>query len=135
MHRDLKLENILLARNPQNKEDEMYIKVADFGLSAVKTGVAYTDMLKDHCGTLMYMCKLYFRSKKNANSSFLAPEMLTSFSYSQQCDIWSMGVILFLLLSGRYPFYSKDEEKLVKLICAAELDFDYINFINDGVII
>lgn len=57
VHRDLKLENILLARNPANPEDEMYVKVADFGLSTVKRGVTYTDMLKDQCGTLVYMCK------------------------------------------------------------------------------
>lgn len=64
MHRDLKLENILLARNPDNSQDEMYVKVADFGLSTVKKGVTYTEMLRDHCGTLTYMCKFMFYGKK-----------------------------------------------------------------------
>lgn len=64
VHRDLKLENILLARNPDNPEDEMYVKVADFGLSTVKKGVTYAEMLKDQCGTLMYMCKLLYNKKR-----------------------------------------------------------------------
>lgn len=53
--------------------------------------------------------------------------MLTSSSYSQQCDVWSMGVILYLLLSGHFPFYFKEEEGLVQLICGAEVDYDCIN--------
>lgn len=50
--------------------------------------------------------------------------MVTGSKYSQQCDIWSMGVILYLLLVGRFPFFSKDEEKLAKLICFGEIDYD-----------
>lgn len=37
-----------------------------------------------------------------------------------------MGVILYLLLSGRYPFFSTDEEKLIRVVCAAEVDYDFI---------
>lgn len=52
--------------------------------------------------------------------------MLIGSNYSQQCDIWSMGIILYLLLSGRYPFFSRDEEKLIRIICSAEVDYDYL---------
>lgn len=58
VHRDLKLENILLAPNPENCDDSLYIKVTDFGLSTIK-GACY-EMLHDRCGTLIYLCKFFF---------------------------------------------------------------------------
>lgn len=50
----------------------------------------------------------------------LAPEIITSRSYSQQCDVWAVGVIMYTLLSGRYPFYSTKEQELTEMICNEE---------------
>ncbi|PSN57204.1 hypothetical protein C0J52_05030 [Blattella germanica] len=55
VHRDLKLENIMLGINPADPEDELYIKVIDFGLSAIKGASAYDNVLQEFCGTIMYM--------------------------------------------------------------------------------
>lgn len=56
VHRDLKLENILLAQNPHDPKDKRYIKISDFGLSIIKGGHTLESMLHDVCGTLSYMC-------------------------------------------------------------------------------
>jgi serine/threonine protein kinase len=55
VHRDLKMENILLGENPEDPSDEYYIKLTDFGLSIVRSGKGVDSMLHDFCGTLCYM--------------------------------------------------------------------------------
>lgn len=55
VHRDLKLENIMTATNPDDITDPLFIKVTDFGLGIIKTGSKPGDLLKERCGTLTYM--------------------------------------------------------------------------------
>ncbi|CAG5127040.1 unnamed protein product, partial [Candidula unifasciata] len=89
-HRDLKPENILLASD----DLETLIKVTDFGLSKF---VDAGSMLKTFCGTPTY----------------LAPEILLtagSGSYTKAIDCWSLGVILFVMLSGYSPFSDERED-------------------------
>ncbi|KAJ7330190.1 Serine/threonine-protein kinase 33 [Desmophyllum pertusum] len=105
VHRDLKLENILLSQ-PVGTE-LLNIKLTDFGLSYVKGGVGSDSMMQSVCGTPIYM----------------APEVILDLGYSQQCDIWSIGVIMFTLLTGRPPFVAETEEKLYELIKKGEVDF------------
>ena len=86
VHRDLKLENILL----QTEANDAPIKIADFGLSKC---YAPGDVLSTMCGSPQYV----------------APEILQMSDgvvdqYSPACDMWSVGVILFILLSGYSPF-------------------------------
>ncbi|XP_069683242.1 serine/threonine-protein kinase 33-like [Periplaneta americana] len=100
VHRDLKLENILVAINPNDSSDYLYIKVIDFGLSIVKGGIGHEDMLQEFCGTVVYM----------------APELIAGKRYSHQCDVWAMGVILYHLLCGSFPFYSSNEVILCDMI-------------------
>jgi calcium-dependent protein kinase len=78
IHRDLKLENILLV-----KPESFDIKIADFGL-AFK---ADKNKPSDACGTLPYM----------------APEINLG-SYDEKVDLWSAGVVMFLLAFGKFPF-------------------------------
>lgn len=65
-------------------------------------------MLQTTCGTPIYM----------------APEVINAHDYSQQCDIWSIGVIMYLLLCGEPPFLASSEEKLFELIRKGELHFE-----------
>ncbi|KAL0266405.1 UNVERIFIED_CONTAM: hypothetical protein PYX00_008954 [Menopon gallinae] len=108
VHRDIKLENILMGTNPEDPNDHLYIKLTDFGLSAVKSN-GMENMLNDCCGSLQYM----------------APEIIESRPYSQQCDVWSIGVLDYLLLCGLWPFYSENqcEQELCHLILTEEPNF------------
>jgi len=112
VHRDLKMENILLSG--EHPEDMMNLKVTDFGLSFVMGGSGSSTfggdkMMTTTCGTPMYM----------------APEILDNcVGYSQQCDIWSIGVIMYMLLSRRPPFVAENEDELYERIKEGKISFD-----------
>ncbi|XP_020909872.1 serine/threonine-protein kinase 33 [Exaiptasia diaphana] len=107
VHRDLKLENILLSHPVGN--ELLNIKITDFGLSIVKGGVGSDSMMQSVCGTPIYM----------------APEVIDDLGYSQQCDIWSIGVIMYILLTGQPPFMAETEEKLYESIKKGMVDFSH----------
>ena len=88
VHRDLKPENILCLN--KNKIDE--ILVIDFGLSSFFTP---KELLKSPCGTL----------------SYVAPEVLKGYGYGKEVDLWSAGVILYVMLRGKLPFDSANHHK------------------------
>ncbi|KAI8782455.1 serine/threonine-protein kinase Chk2 [Biomphalaria glabrata] len=103
-HRDLKPENILLASD----DLETLIKVTDFGLSKF---VDAGSMMKTFCGTPTY----------------LAPEILKSAgtgAYTKAIDCWSLGVILFIMLSGYPPFSDeRTDMELPKQIVGGHFSF------------
>ncbi|XP_011307654.1 serine/threonine-protein kinase 33-like [Fopius arisanus] len=81
----------------------------------MRNGPGHDNMLHDFCGTITYM----------------APEMVTTKSYSQQCDMWSMGVIMYVLLTGKFPFFSTNEMQLYRLITTADVDYSVLQC-SDG---
>lgn len=92
VHRDLKPENILLNRDSNDPK----VTLIDFGTAAtLAPGKKFTIRF----GT----------------SYYIAPEVL-KFSYDEKCDIWSVGVILYLMLVGYPPFNGKDEKKIQEAI-------------------
>jgi len=98
-HRDLKPENLLCSI-----EDDRVV-VSDFGLAKI---FSRGELLKTHCGTPHYA----------------APEIVRGdLTYDMMCDMWSIGVISFVLLSGCFPFHSGDEEVLKKLIVTANFTY------------
>lgn len=101
VHRDLKPENILYSTA---KGDT--IKVTDFGLSAHVSN-AWEETLMTPCGTPAYV----------------APEVIKRKGYHAQCDLWSVGVILYLLVSGYPPFYGSNLKKLLRRVSKAEFDY------------
>ncbi|XP_049636619.1 serine/threonine-protein kinase 33 [Suncus etruscus] len=109
VHRDLKLENVMVKSSYIDDKNEMNlnIKVTDFGLAVKKHG-RNEPMLQTTCGTPIYM----------------APEVINAHDYSQQCDIWSIGVIMYILLCGEAPFLANSEDKLFELIRKGELHFE-----------
>jgi len=107
-HRDLKPENVLLANDSVGPS--IRVKITDFGLSHLMDG--QDKHMTDVAGTLPY----------------IAPEVIqihegTVASYDKQCDVWSLGVIVYIMLSGRAPFPSKDEAKLMAAIQKGKYEF------------
>ena len=103
VHRDIKPENLLLTTKDFNTG---VVKVADFGLARF----LYADQLaKTKCGT----------------PGYVAPEILSEKPYrGEPADFWSMGVVLFILLSGEPPFFDEDSFNLFEMIKKAKYDFD-----------
>lgn len=99
VHRDLKPENILL----DNKSSSSPIKLADFGLATyIKPG----QSLNGTVGSPFY----------------IAPEVLAG-GYNKAADVWSAGVILYILLSGIPPFWGKTKSRIFDAVRSEELRF------------
>ncbi|KAG5187838.1 calcium/calmodulin-dependent protein kinase type 1D-like protein [Tribonema minus] len=89
VHRDLKPENILLVR----RDDDVELKITDFGLAKRSTA---GDALKTYCGTPQYFAPEVLKRRHT---------VLGTGRYGKAADMWSIGVILYVLLSGTHPFH------------------------------
>eukprot|EP00903_Cladosiphon_okamuranus_P012203 g11446.t1 len=100
VHRDLKPENLLLA----DPNDDSSIRIADFGF-AVSVLDGYVS---EQCGT----------------PNYVAPEILRSQPYGTSVDMWSTGVIIYIILAGYPPFHDEDQNRLYRKIKAGRFRFD-----------
>jgi len=99
-HRDLKPENLLLKSPDKDTE----VKIADFGLSKI---VNQKVMMQTACGT----------------PGYVAPEVLNATGYAKEVDMWSIGVITYILLCGFPPFFGDTVPQLFEQIMRAEYDY------------
>ena len=102
-HRDIKPENIMFSE----ENNLSSIKIIDFGLSAQHFNYLANN---DYCGTVIYM----------------APEQIEKKLYHYSVDIWSIGILMFMLLNGgRHPFYQKNDkrEDFIRKIKNGKLNF------------
>lgn len=97
VHRDLKPENIIYDQTTQK------IKLIDFGLSSYFTET----------------CKL---NSKVGTPYYVAPEVLKG-EYSKECDLWSVGVITYILITGFPPFGGKTNNEIYKNILKCNVTF------------
>ncbi|KAF1875239.1 hypothetical protein Lal_00007855 [Lupinus albus] len=100
VHRDLKPENFLYASKDENSE----LKAIDFGLSDF---VRPDERLNDIVGSAYYV----------------APEVLHR-SYTTEADVWSIGVIAYILLCGSRPFWARTESGIFRAVLKADPSFD-----------
>jgi calcium-dependent protein kinase len=99
VHRDLKPENILL----ESIKPEARLKIIDFGTSQ---HFKPKEKMKKFIGT----------------SYYIAPEVIDK-NYDEKCDIWSLGVILYIMLCGLPPFYSRNDFELYEKIRKTPVSF------------
>ena len=97
-HRDLKPENILIDTSKKDK-----IKVIDFGTSQPYAG----DGMKNVFGTPYY----------------IAPEVLRG-EYDEKCDLWSIGVILYMMMCGRPPFAGGSDDEIINKVRKGVYEFN-----------
>lgn len=100
-HRDIKPQNIFL----ESKNSHSAIKVGDFGFAK---RVYTPKSLTSRCGT----------------PSYVAPEILKNQPYDQTCDMWSVGVVLYVTLCGYTPFMEENQEKMFERIQLGDWKFD-----------
>lgn len=100
VHRDLKPENLVY----DSKDAQANLKVIDFG-----TAKAFTPETK--------MNETY------GTAYYIAPEILNS-SYTEKCDVWSCGVIMYILLSGIPPFNGRDDRDILRKVKVGKYGFD-----------
>ena len=99
--------NIKIIKNLKNYE----LKLIDFGCSKMFT--TYKRNFEDTIGTLVYC----------------SPEVLLN-NYNEKCDIWSCGIIFYLLLSGNFPFSGKTENEIIEKILNPKIEFNLPIFNN-----
>jgi calcium-dependent protein kinase len=104
VHRDLKLENFLYEKEKQDSNSTL-LKLIDFGFAKVFD--PETPMLAS-CGSIAYV----------------SPDVLSGKGYTAMCDLWSMGVIVFMLLVGYPPFHGRDKE-MRQTILAGKPDYSH----------
>ena len=104
IHRDLKPENILIENSEEKDKEFFHIKIIDFGTCEILKKKKLTEQI----GTSFY----------------IAPEVLKD-GYNEKCDLWSCGVILYILLCGSPPFYGKSEKEIFQRILDGSISFKH----------
>ncbi|EDW99312.1 calcium/calmodulin-dependent protein kinase type 1 isoform X1 [Drosophila yakuba] len=100
VHRDLKPENLLY----YSPDDDSKIMISDFGLSKMED----SGIMATACGT----------------PGYVAPEVLAQKPYGKAVDVWSIGVISYILLCGYPPFYDENDANLFAQILKGDFEFD-----------
>ncbi|KAL3932694.1 MAG: hypothetical protein SGPRY_000602 [Prymnesium sp.] len=99
VHRDLKPENVLY----KDKEPGSPLKLIDFGLA-------------------IHLAPKAFESEVCGTTSYMAPEVLNG-RYQTECDLWSLGVMVFFMLSGKLPFSGRNDAEKEAKILSGQLSF------------
>lgn len=110
IHRDLKPQNILLS-------DVRTIKITDFGLArycSEKNDDIEEDLFSTYCGSPMYM----------------SPEILLKHNYGLKSDLWSVGIILYEMITGHTPIHAKNLEQLKTKINTINIDLNLLQKFN-----
>lgn len=114
VHRDLKLENFMYRSKNSDK-----LVLIDFGLST-----KYAD---PQATNLKGSKKKKYLNEMVGSSYYMAPEVMKR-KYGRECDMWSLGVIAYMLLSGHPPFAGDTDEEIMKRVRKGKYHFDHSAF-------
>jgi len=115
MHRDLKPDNMILKE--KNKLHQCTLKIVDFGLSTV---CDIPEYLFKRCGTPGYVAPEVINAPSNVN-----------IHYSPKCDVFSVGVIFYIMITQRSPFDGKSFKEILQKNKNCHIDFDHFRLKND----
>jgi calcium-dependent protein kinase len=116
-HRDLKPENFLF----ETKSPDSDLKIIDFGLSKILKSNNKFDVSNS---TGSAKVKNLERMQTRAGTpNYISPEVLAG-NYGVECDLWSAGCILYILLCGYPPFYGDDDLEILQMVQKGKFDFD-----------
>ena len=101
IHRDLKPQNLLL-------DEHKYLKISDFGFAKNLQNINNHNLKQTYCGSPMYM----------------APEILHYQNYNEKSDLWSVGIIIYEMITGYPPYHVKNFYQLVKKIESVDIKLD-----------
>lgn len=110
-HRDLKPDNIMIAQ-----DDPVIVKITDFGLAKSQEN---ESRMKTFCGTLAYLAPEVISNKKkqsNNRKRYLGNGKITEDMYSNKVDMWSIGCLLFVIMTAHLPFSGSTQDILFKHI-------------------
>ena len=103
VHRDIKLDNIMLTGLESGDPRDIRVKIIDFGMSKLTRGKKKIN-LQTYCGTI----------------DFIAPEILEGNNYDCSCDSWSVGVLAYFILSGQPPFMGRNDIEISNKIMTCD---------------
>ena len=112
-HRDLKPQNILFCDETPNSQ----LKIVDFGISKI-----YDPSLSSLKEELNDINKNKKMTSQIGTRYYLSPEAIKG-SYTEKCDIWSLGIILYILLSGYPPFMGENDNQILQNIISCKFTF------------
>ncbi|CAB3410761.1 unnamed protein product [Caenorhabditis bovis] len=119
VHRDLKPENILF----ENSEPSARLRLVDFG---------FARLLPNSMEQQLKSVQVYRKMTPCFTLQYAAPEVLdvgdTQPEYNEQCDLWSLGVVMYTMLCGQVPFHARSRQEsatdIMQRICRAEFSFE-----------
>lgn len=115
-HRDLKPENFLF----ETKDNDSDLKIIDFGLSKIVNPAIRTVDSGLTAGRGKQLNRMDTRA---GTPNYISPEVLAG-NYGIDCDLWSAGCILYILLCGYPPFYGDDDQEILQMVAKGKYDFD-----------
>jgi len=127
-HRDLKPENFIMI----SKDDPYTLKLIDFGLSRTFDNKEENILQPKKEPENIPQGKRHTRAvlmTKAGTPFYIAPEVLTG-NYNEKCDVWSAGVILYILFCGYPPFYGENNKQILEEVKKGKLDFSSVEWSN-----
>lgn len=103
----------------ETKDENADLKIIDFGLSKIIRNPQFLE----NVGSAKNVKELDRMNTRAGTPNYISPEVLAG-NYGVECDLWSAGCILYILLCGYPPFYGDDDQEILQMVQRGKFDFD-----------